>query len=332
MSDGTGGEGSGCAAARPVAPATAMTPIAPANSLRTHLWSFIVAPLWRLPSIRGYVQDMPPPNSWTTPMSHISYKRTTTQISQARGDSGLNHEGLTVSAVKPLLVVFRRAAVFAACLVISAGLASSASADPVPAPAPPDAAPPADGLVPSGTPATVNTPDGWTLALGAKDEMQTPVPPLTTALSSREYLASGTFTGLLNGPEEPRGVLEAGYEIGCGIDMSTSNGVTMAGGAGITPSLGASGPLGAFPTTVLPVVSTPVNGVITVGLKPGIVIVVPVDKKEFKGPNPWIMISKFHVKIDGCVGQSFIRSYATLTRSTDQSDVVLSYVGVTTTV
>lgn len=232
----------------------------------------------------------------------------------------------------PSEALFRRAAVLAACLVISGALASSANADPPADPVPPDAAPAANGAVASGAPATVNTPDGWTLALGAKDESQVPVPPLTTALSSREYLASGTFTGLLAGPEPPRGVLEAGYQIGCGIDMSTSNGVTMAGGAGITPSLGVSGPLGAVPTTVVPVVSTPVNGVITVGLKPGLVVVVPVDKKEFKGASPWIMIRDFHVKIDGCVGQSFIRSYATLTRQTDESDVVLSYVGVTTTV
>jgi len=186
--------------------------------------------------------------------------------------------------------------------------------------------------VPSGDPATVNTPDGWSLTLGAKDEMQIPVPPLTTATSSREYLVSGTFVGSLIGPEESRGVLEVGYEIGCGIDMSTSNGVTMAGSSGLTPSLGVSGPLGALPTAVLPVISTPVNGVVTVGLKPGLVIIVPVDKKEFKSPNPWVMISNFHVKIDGCVGQSFIRSYATLTRQTDQSDVVLSYVGLTKTV
>jgi MspA len=41
------------------------------------------------------------------------------------------------------------------------------------------------------------------------------------------------------------------------------------------------------------------------------------------------MISNFHVKIDGCVGQSLIRSYATLTRQTDQSEVALSYVDVT---
>ena len=52
----------------------------------------------------------------------------------------------------------------------------------------------------------------------------------------------------------------------------------------------------------------------SVGLKPGIINIVPVDKKEFKGPEPWVMITNFHVKIDGCVGESFIRSYVTLTR------------------
>jgi hypothetical protein len=221
-------------------------------------------------------------------------------------------------------VAVRRAAVLAVCLVMSVTTAPSTGADPNPAPAPPDAAPPADGRVPSGDLATVNTPDGWALTLGARDEMQLPVAPLTTAVSSREYLASGTFIGSLRGPEPPRGVLEVGYEIGCGVDMSTSNGVTMAGSAGVNPGVG-------FPLTggFIPLVTVPVNGVLTVGLKPGLVIVVPVDKKEFKGANPWIMINNFHVKIDGCVGQSFIRSYATLTRVTDQSDVVLSYVGVT---
>ncbi|MUL50027.1 MspA family porin [Mycobacterium sp. CBMA293] len=228
---------------------------------------------------------------------------------------------------------FRRVAVLSVCIVVTAPLAPPAGASPDADPAAaPDAAPPPDGKVAPGVPATVDTPDGWTLTLGAKDESQVPVAALTTAVSSREYLASGTFTASLAGPEEPRGVLEVGYEIGCGIDMSTSNGVTMAGSTGVTTSVGLSGPLGALPTAILPVISTPVNGVITVGLKPGFVIVVPVDKKDFKGANPWVMISNFHVKIDGCVGQSFIRSYATLTRQTDQSDVVLSYAGATTTV
>lgn len=210
---------------------------------------------------------------------------------------------------------------------MSLTMAPRGTAEPDAEPAAAEAAP-ADGQVPSADPATLDTPDGWTLTLGAKDESQVPVPPLTTAVSSREYLASGTFVASLKGPEPPRGVLEVGYEIGCGIDMSTSNGVTMAGSQGLSPGLGFTG-LFTGMAGVVPLVTAPMNGVLSVGLKPGLVIVVPVVKKQFKGTDPWVMISNFHVKIDGCVGQSFIRSYATLTRVTDESDAVLSYVGVT---
>ena len=63
-------------------------------------------------------------------------------------------------------------------------------------------------------------------------------------------------------------------------------------------------------------------------------------RKEFKGADPWVMISGFSIKIDGgmhtltewednCIGQSFIRSYATLTASTDISNVSQSYYGTT---
>jgi hypothetical protein len=228
-----------------------------------------------------------------------------------------------------IAVGVRRAAVLAVCLAVSVTTAPLTGADPNPAPVAPGSVPPADGRVPSADPVILKTPDGWILGLRAEDESQVPVAPLTTAVSSREYLASGTFIGSLRGPEPPRGVLEAGYEIGCGVDMSTSNGVTMAGSSGLNPGIAAPLPLGVTPTTVLPIVTAPTSGILTVGLKPGLIVVVPVDKKEFKGPNPWIMISNFHVKIDGCVGQSFIRSYAVLTRVTDESDVVLSYAGVT---
>jgi hypothetical protein len=223
-------------------------------------------------------------------------------------------------------VVIRRAAVAAVCLVMSVTMAPSTSAD---ADAAPAGATPVDGRVASADPAIVNSPDGWRLALGAKDEVLVPVAPLTTALSSREYLASGIFVGSLKGPEPPRGVLEVGYMIGCGIDMSTGNGVETGGSAGFGPSLGTTALLPGVATGLVPLISAPVNGLLTVGLKPGLVMIVPVVRKQFKGPDPWVMIHDFHVKIDGCVGQSFIRSYATMTRVTDQSDVVLSYVGVT---
>ncbi|UXA09288.1 MspA family porin [Mycobacterium sp. SMC-2] len=229
-------------------------------------------------------------------------------------------------------MVVRRALVVAVCLVMSVVTAPVTAADPEVEPAGAAEAPPADGAVPSNPPVILNTPDGWTLGLGAKDEAQVPVAPLTTSVASREYISSGIFAGSLRGSEEPHGVLEVGYQIGCGIDMSTSNGVIMEGGTGLIPGVSPT-----FDTTgtlppLLPYVSAPVNGALSIGMKPGLIITVPVIKKQFKGANPWVMISNFHIKIDGCVGQSFIRSYAVLTRMTDLSDVVLSYVGVTKSV
>lgn len=234
-----------------------------------------------------------------------------------------------MSDVWPIAVVVRRAAIVVSCVVMSAVMAPPTAADPDAENA--AAVTPEDGRVPSSEPVTYTTPEGWTLTLGARDESQVPIAPLTTAVSSREYLASGTFAASLDGLEQPRGVLEVGYEIGCGIDMSTSNGVTLGGNAGVTPGLGLAGVFTGTLTPV-PLVTTPMNGLITVGLKPGVVVEVPVAKKEFKGPNPRVIVTGFHVKIDGCVGQSFIRSYATLTQVTDESDVVLSYVGVTKSV
>jgi len=56
---------------------------------------------------------------------------------------------------------------------------------------------------------------------------------------------------------------------------------------------------------------------------------VPVDKKAFKGKDTQITVRNIHVKLDGCVGQSFLRSYAVLTSSTDTTDDIASYYGLT---
>jgi hypothetical protein len=206
--------------------------------------------------------------------------------------------------------------------------AEAAPPEGVPPPAPVD-----EGRVESTPPATVTTPDDWVLTLSAENETQKIIPPLTTALSSREYAVGATINGALSGPgeEEPEGILEVGYEIGCGIDMSTSNGVSLTGTAGINPSLGILGTdvISPAPEGILPGIGGNLGGGITVGLKPGIINIVPVTKKEFEGGAPWVMVSNFRVKIDGCVGQSFIRSYAFLTRSTKQSDAVLAWYGTT---
>jgi hypothetical protein len=227
---------------------------------------------------------------------------------------------------------------------LSCSLVGTASAQPEPGPAavdaplPPEGVPPPpavdEGNVESTPPAVTDTPDGWQITLSAKDETQAPIPPLTTALSSREYVVGGTYSGSLRGPDEgepPGGTLEVGYEIGCGIDMSTSNGVSLTGTAGINPSIGVLGidVAGPLDVGVLPSLGGNLGGGITVGLKPGLINVVPVTKKDYTGADPWVMVSKFRVKIDGCVGESFIRSYAFLTRSTEQSEAVLAWYGVT---
>jgi hypothetical protein len=211
--------------------------------------------------------------------------------------------------------------------------AETASAPPegaLPDGAPPPEPPPVE-LVESSPPAITKSPDGWTLTVSAKDETQRVIQPLTTAISTREYEVGGLFNAKMDGPGEadpPEGTFEVGYQIGCGIDMSTSNGVVMSGSLGFSPGLGLAG-LGTAAITGIPTGIAPISGSLAVALKPGIINVVPVSKKAFKGAAPWIQITGFRVKIDGCVGESFIRSYAFLTRSTDVSDAILGYYGVT---
>ena len=74
--------------------------------------------------------------------------------------------------------------------------------------------------MPSAAPGILDTPDGWHLSVVGSNETQLPVAPLTTAISSREYLISGTFTGTITGGGKTKltgGSMEAGEQIGCGI-------------------------------------------------------------------------------------------------------------------
>ena len=229
-----------------------------------------------------------------------------------------------------------RSAVIAAVAVIA--LAGPALADPID-PAGPDiqpvagveAAPPADdGRVASTPPITDTSPDGWIMTVGGQNEIQLPVPPLTTAISTREYQVSGTFIGSLKGPGggPAKGVLEVGYQIGCGIDMTTGNGVivsgNMAGAAGVGVGILSNGT-----DLEVPSIGANIGGGVAVSLKPGLVNIVPVTRKTFVGTAPWVGVHKFRIKIDGCVGESFIRSYATLAKSNDDGDGILSWYGIT---
>jgi hypothetical protein len=231
----------------------------------------------------------------------------------------------------------------AAVLVSATALlmsSSPASADPVPADsdmatpvaatAAPAATPPAaDGRVASSPPST-STLDGVTLTISAKNETQMPVLPLTTAISTREYVVGGVFTGSITGSAAPAGIFEVGYQIGCGIDMSTGGGVLV--GGNVQGALGADlGIVPALPPIVIPIAGggVGINGTLGVNLKPGIINTVPVTKKAYKGAAPEVEVSMFRVRIDGCVGESFIRSYATLANSAAEIEDIVSWFGIT---
>ncbi|SLG88793.1 MspA protein [Mycobacteroides abscessus subsp. abscessus] len=206
-----------------------------------------------------------------------------------------------------------------------AAAASPASADPEP-PLPnvstaEDPGPALDnGIVASEPPSTTTTPDDWVLAISAKDETQLPIPPLTTSLSSREYLTGGTFTGSIQGSGRTTlngGTVEVGYQIGCGIEL---NAVRLTANIGINSSIGQNG---------IGNMSAPIQGNIEVRPRPGEVINVSVTKKKFKGMSPRITLKDIHIKIDGCVGESFLQSYAVLTSSTATTEDLVAYYGIT---
>ncbi|MGD9619642.1 MAG: MspA family porin [Mycolicibacterium sp.] len=182
------------------------------------------------------------------------------------------------------------------------------------------APPPPDGAVPSSAPGIFKTPDGWELTVAGKDESQVAVAPLTTALSSREYVVAGTFTGNIKGEGSTPlsgGTLVVGYQIGCGI---TLNVVKLDGSVGYRNDFN-----GAFSVAT----RFPVTAGVEVFPQPGEVIDVQLVQKEFSGTDPRVTIKDAHIKIDGCIGQSFMRSYAKLTSSTDSADDIVAYYGVT---
>jgi hypothetical protein len=212
---------------------------------------------------------------------------------------------------------------------VAAAEVGPAPADPA-APPPVEGAPPVDdGKVASSPPATMTAADGVTLTVSAEDEIQQPVPPLTTAISTRDYMVGGVFRGSITGSETPpKGLLEVGYQIGCGIDMGTGPGVLIGGNLGGNAALGVVGAPG-LGVGLVPNVGVTGGGSVTVSLKPGIVNTVPVTKKQFAGDEPRVAIRGFRVRIDGCVGESFIRSYAVLARSTDERETILAWYGTT---
>lgn len=229
-------------------------------------------------------------------------------------------------------MVRRLMVVAGACLSLATATAPAGLADPaadpsvVPAADVTDGTPVANGAVPSGNPGTLTTPEGLVLTVSATKESLDPVTALTNTPWSREYVVGGVFSGSVTGPGHSAvngGVLEAGYQIGCGIRQQDLHSIST---AGITPGTGIpfiDGEL--FPVFL----NANASEQLRVVLEPGRVNTFSVTRKEFEGDWARVSITGRRIWIDGCAGQSFIRSFATFSSSTDDNADVVTYLGVT---
>lgn len=192
------------------------------------------------------------------------------------------------------------------------------------APPPPAAL---SGPIASGAPGTLTTPEGLVLTVVGTKESLDPVTSLNNTPWSREYVVKGVFNGTVSGPGHDAvqgGVLEAGYQIGCGITQTDLHSIST---AGITPGTGI--PLldgeGLFPVFI----SANASQQLRLVLEPGRVNNVSVTRKEFEGDWARVSITGLRIRVDGCHGQAFIRSFATFTSSSDDNSAVVTYLGVT---
>jgi hypothetical protein len=203
----------------------------------------------------------------------------------------------------------------AAFLLLALGHPGPATADPADPPTEPAAgdtgpvAPAPDtGVVASAPPGVAQTADGRAITVVAENETQLPVPPLTTSLSSRDWVVGATFTG--NTGSLGGGTLEVGYQIGCGIEMNQVRIGGTVGGAASATSL-----------------TFPIQGQVDVRARPGTVTTAQVMKKEFTGTRTRVIVKDIHVHVDGCVGASTLRSYAVLTSETAHTQDIVAYYG-----
>lgn len=226
--------------------------------------------------------------------------------------------------------MLRRLLTGVACL--SMATAPPVLADP---PADPTIVPAADatqapalpgGPIPSGNPGTLTTPEGLLLTVSASKESLDPVTALTNTPWSREYVVGGTFSGRVTGPDVSGvdgGVLEAGYQIGCGIIQQDLHSIST---AGITPGTG----IPIIDGSLLPVfISANASEQLRVVLEPGRVNSVSVTKLEYEDDWARVSITGLRIRIDGCSGQSFIRSFATFTSKAGDNGEMVTYLGVT---
>lgn len=196
------------------------------------------------------------------------------------------------TATSTIASVRRRAAASVTAVlfagVAALGAAPLATADPMPEPVA-ETAPAGPVPVPSAEPVSAISADGWTLAISANSETLTPATPPTPELATNDFIVSGLFNATLRNAHGGTGPTPSGtFEVGYQVQC--------------------------VPAGML------------AAMKPA-VTTIEVVKEEFSGANPTASVSDYRIQVD-CLGPALIRSYAILTRTTNTTDTVVAYYGV----
>jgi hypothetical protein len=167
------------------------------------------------------------------------------------------------------------------------------------------------------------TDDGWQLNLDATELTANPMSNLANSPFSREgeftAKVAGTITG--TGTENVQSaVVEQYLIVGCQIDVSS--GATLGLTASIGPNVGVS--IGATGPSANAGLSASVGPSIQTTIKPGTITEIPLGKKEFQRNRASVTVKRVHIKVDGCMGPTSIRSGARMSVSTATADDTLN--------
>ncbi|MCF4005645.1 MspA family porin [Corynebacterium uropygiale] len=187
------------------------------------------------------------------------------------------------------------------------------------------------------------TSDGWVVHAGKFGERVFVNPPLDGSVTTGEAFGSVDFKGWIDGQGDPAlsgAVFEAGYQVGCGVDISGGVDAEVASVVGSSPAVKAGVEGGPSVSVKLPNVQGATAGVDATGtvegtvsgkaevaptvnahLDPGgitnvVLVSMPMDPQYLRASGGF---SGAQVKVEGCIGPVTVRSFATVSTTSPTS-------------
>ncbi|WP_433192292.1 MspA family porin [Nocardia sp. CA-107356] len=164
----------------------------------------------------------------------------------------------------------------------------------------------------------VDTADGWELRITKTAEQVERQPNLADSPFTREGFVSLSASADITGPGSAAantGTVQVGYQLGCQADVT--NGIT----AGMAAIIGPNAMVTIVPAPGVAVgANAQLMPSLAANIKPGTITSIPLGTKSLAGAHGSISVDQVEIKIDGCLGQVSLRSFAIVSMSTGTAD------------